>query len=71
MGTHGISSDDLKSVLTHLSEHGYAVIEGVLSEDEIRHYRVLWRSFLNGNDNSPSSRKTGPRCQKMTKSKRI
>ena len=32
MGTHGISSDDLKSILTHLSEHGYAVIEGVLSE---------------------------------------
>ena len=41
MQTHGISRDDLKSVLTHLSERGYAVIEGVLSEDEVRHYRGL------------------------------
>ena len=41
MGTHGISSADLKSALTQLSEHGYTVIEGVLSEDEIRHYRSL------------------------------
>ena len=41
MGTHGVSSGDLKSALTHLSEHGYAVIEGVLSEDEIQHYRSL------------------------------
>ena len=41
MGTHGISSNDLRSVLAHLSEHGYAVIEGVLSDGEVQHYRGL------------------------------
>ena len=41
METHRVSNNDLESALTHLSQHGYAVIEGVLNEDEIRHYRAL------------------------------
>ena len=41
METHGVASGELESALTHLSEHGYAVIEGVLSGDEIQHYRSL------------------------------
>ena len=60
MGTHGISSDDLKSVLTHLSEHGYAVIEGVLSEDEIRHYRGLVEELFERERQQPFEPEDGP-----------
>ena len=60
MGTHGISSDNLKSVLTHLSERGYAVIEGVLSEDEIRHYRGLVEELFERERQHPFEPKDGP-----------
>ena len=60
MGTHGISSNDLKSVLTHLSERGYAVIEGVLSEDEIRHYRGLVEELFERERGQPFEPEDGP-----------
>ncbi|MCE2397125.1 hypothetical protein J4G02_21650, partial [Candidatus Poribacteria bacterium] len=60
MGTHGISSDNLKSALTHLSEHGYAVIEGVLSEGEIRHYRGLVEELFERERQHPFEPEDGP-----------
>ena len=71
MGTHGISSDNLKSALTHLSEHGYAVIEDVLSEGEVQHYRGLRRNFLNERGSTPLSQRMDPHCRRMLKWKRI
>ena len=60
MGTHGVSSGGLKSALTHLSEHGYAVIEGVLSEDEIQHYRSLVEELFERERCEPFEPEDGP-----------
>ena len=60
MGAHSISGHDFKSVLTHLSEHGYAVLEGVLSNSEVRHYRGLVEELFEREQNEPFNPGDGP-----------
>ena len=60
MGIRGTSSDELKAVLTQLSEHGYAVIEGVLDEGEIRHYRSLAEELFARERRQPFEPEDGP-----------
>ena len=60
MGTHGISSNDLESAFTHLSEHGYVVIQGVLSEGEVQHYRSFVEEFFEQERQKPFEPEDGP-----------
>ena len=60
MGINTFSSDDLTAALAHLTEHGYAVIEGVLSEDELRHYRNLVDNLFERERQEPFDPGDGP-----------
>ena len=60
MGTYEVSSDDLKSALMHLSEHGYAILEGVLNEDEIQYYRSLAAELFERERREPFEPEDGP-----------
>ena len=60
MGINTFSSDDLTAALAHLTEHGYAVIEGVLSEDELWHYRNLVDNLFERERQEPFDPGDGP-----------
>ena len=60
MGTHRISTGQLESALTQLSQHGYAVIEGVLTKDEIQHYRGLAAELFERERREPFEPEDGP-----------
>ena len=60
MGSHGDLNNDLKSVLPHLSDQGYAVIEGVLGEEDVRHYRGIVEDLFDRERRHPFEPEDGP-----------
>ncbi len=60
MSTETMSKSDPEAILVHLNEHGYAIIEGVLSADEVLRYRTATDALMVQERETPFDPGDGP-----------